>query len=56
MSDHIVLDRLIVESVHQHFIAVALSDGIGNASDKCEELIGKVFVEVRLEAGLVEHV
>lgn len=56
MGYDIVLDRLVVEGVHQHFITVTLADGIGNASDEGEELIGEIFVEVRLEAGLVEYV
>jgi hypothetical protein len=56
VRDDIILDRLIVESIQQDLITVAFADGIGNASDEVEQLIGKVFVEVRLEASLVEDV
>ena len=56
VCDDIVLSRLIIEGIHQDFITVAFVDGIRNASDQAEELIGKVFVEVGLEASLVENV
>jgi hypothetical protein len=56
VRDDIVLNRLIVEGIHQDFVTVTLVDGIRNASDETEELVGKVFVEVGLEASLVENV
>lgn len=56
MRDDIVLNRFIVEGIHQDFITVAFVDGIRDASDEAKELVGKVFVEVGLEASLVENV
>jgi hypothetical protein len=56
MGDNIVLNLLIIESIQQDLITVTFADSIGNASDEVEELIGKVFVKVRLEASLVEDI
>jgi hypothetical protein len=56
VRDDIILDGLIIESIQQDLITVAFTNGIGNASDEVEQLIGKVFVEVRLKASLVEDV
>lgn len=56
VRDHIVLGRLVVESVQQDLISIAFTDGIRNASDEAEQLIGKVFVKERFEAGLVQYV
>lgn len=56
MCDDIILDRLIVESVHQDFIPIASIDGIRNASDEAKQFVGKVLVEIGLEASLVKNV
>jgi hypothetical protein len=56
VCDDIILDRLIVESVHQDFIPIASIDGIRNASDEAKQFVGKVLVEIGLEASLVKNV